>query len=114
MTMVRVAASRKERWCEQYYGPWAHDPVIKRGDLYATLTMSPGEARSEGVGDHWITVRLCIECALDGGTDRTVIKVIQALYLRGVLTDYPAPPRLVLAAGHAMGTKMRQEQQPST
>lgn len=110
MTMVRVRRARKTRLCEEFYGPWAHDPLIAAGDLYVTLVLPPKMAYAYGAGDgtRWMSTRLCIPCAVGHGLDATIVKVIDALYDRGVLEQYDPPPKLVLRAGRERGLREKQ------
>lgn len=111
MSLVKVARAAQGYYCQEPYGPWAHATRIERGDLYVRITTPPGEG-SEFTTDPfeieaWWTTTMCVPCAL-GGADRTVIKVITALYERGVLAECPnAPKRLVLQAGYEHGLRAK-------
>ena len=109
MSLVKVQRSATStRYCEEPYGQWAHATLIRRGDLYVRLATPPREAgpsvdpfEIEG----WHITIMCVECALSGD-DWTVIKVIGALYARGVLERYNPPPGLVLRAGIQAGRRV--------
>lgn len=54
-SIVVVRKARKEYRCQSE--PWAHDPMIRPGDLYARVKLTPG------MGSGWRELTMHLECA---------------------------------------------------
>ncbi len=86
MSLVKVSRSANHQMCEQLYGTWAHDPRIRKGDLYVTLTMTPPEARGYGADGGWLSWRLCLECSwTEPDVNRRVNRQVLEILLAGAL-----------------------------
>jgi hypothetical protein len=59
-SLASVRRSRRHRTCSEPYGAWAHDPVIRPGDVYVVLTLPPGN--DLGFAGWWHAV-CCADCA---------------------------------------------------
>jgi hypothetical protein len=58
--LATARRSRRRRYCLEPFGAWAHDPVIKRGDVYLSLAVPPGGVLGMR---HWYKMTCCAECA---------------------------------------------------